>query len=701
MESRWNEMDASAAIGRMGKDFGEDLALRVYSSRIIGQDTDLVVHGGGNTSVKTTFVDLLGEETEVLCVKGSGWDLVSIEPQGLPGLDLQALRDLRALDGMSDEEMVRQLRRQLWDPSSPNPSVETLLHAFLPDKFVDHTHADAALVFGNRPEGFAEMQDLFGDEVGVLPWTFPGFPLAKKVADYRDANPQAIGLVLHKHGVFSWGPDARTSYERMIDIVDRLEQEIQRRLQGKQVFVDVPDYTEGSFKLMASSALPALRRLTSSNTGSEFSPYQPMIAEWRPTPEALAIGEDHENRWELFWSTGPLTPDHVIRTKSAYVVAPADDEVLAAKVADYSLAYIEYFHQASKEREASVTMLDSFPRVFVIKGVGLVALGKDKKAAIAAADIAEHTLRGKMQGHALSSYEALAPVEVFDMEYWSLEQAKLGKAQEPPLSRRIALVTGAAGAIGRAVCRRLLEGGAHVILSDLEGDDLDTAVAEMADRFGATRVASVPMDLCDEKSVKQGFRDAILAFGGLDILVMNHGIAHVSSIEEMELADWERVHAVNETGTLLCCREATRIFKHQGIGGQVVLNASKNVPAPGAEFSAYSASKAGAVQVARVAALELADIGVTVNMVHADGVFSDEGSGKSSGLWDVVGPERMAARGLDPAQLREYYKGRNLLKVPVHASQVAEAVAFFAERKTPTTGAALTVDGGHAQTFYR
>ncbi len=701
MESRWNEMDASAAIGRMGKDFGQDLALRVYTSQLIGQDTDLVIHGGGNTSVKTVFTDLLGRDSEVLCVKGSGWDLVSIEPQGLPGLDLQALRDLRALDGMSDEEMVRQLRRQLWDPSSPNPSVETLLHAFLPDKFVDHTHADAALVFGNRPEGLAEMEALFGGEVGVLPWTFPGFPLAKKVADYREAHPDTIGLILHKHGVFSWGPDARTSYERMIQIVDRLEQEIGRRLEGKQVFVDVPDYTEGSFKLVASSALPMLRRLISVKSEDEFSPYQPLIAEWRPTAEALAIGEDHENCWELFWATGPLTPDHVIRTKSAYVVARADDEVLADKIGEYTMGYSDYFHQASMEREVAVTMLDPYPRVFVIKGVGLVAFGKDKKAAIAAADIAEHTLHGKMMGQALSSYEALDPVDVFDMEYWSLEQAKLGKAKEASLSRRIALVTGAAGAIGRAVCRRLLDGGAHVVLSDLEGEALDKASAEMAERFGATRVASVPMDLCEEKSVKQGFRDAILAFGGIDILVMNHGIAHVSSIEEMELSDWERVHAVNETGTLLCFREASRIFQHQGLGGQVILNASKNVPAPGAEFSAYSASKAGAVQIARVAALELAEYGVTVNMVHADGVFADESSGRSSGLWDVVGPERMAARGLDPDGLRDYYKGRNLLKVPVQASQVAEAIAFFAERRTPTTGAALTVDGGHAQTFYR
>lgn len=287
------------------------------------------------------------------------------------------------------------------------------------------------------------------------------------------------------------------------------------------------------------------------------------------------------------------------------------------------------------------------------------------------------------------------------MEDRSLEQAKLGKAAEPPLARRIALVTGAAGAIGRAVCRRLLEGGAHVLLSDLCGERLDEATAEMAGRFGAARVAALPMDVTDDKGVRRALRDAVLVFGGLDVLVLNHGIAHVAAITDLETADFERVQDVNATGTLRVLREAAKLFKLQALGGRVVLNASKNVPAPGADFAAYSASKAAAVQVARVAALELAPAGVTVNMVHADGVFEDEGSGRSSGLWDTVGPERMARRGLSPEQLREHYRGRNLLGVSVRAAQVAEAVAFFAERRTPTTGAALTVDGGHAQTFYR
>jgi len=286
------------------------------------------------------------------------------------------------------------------------------------------------------------------------------------------------------------------------------------------------------------------------------------------------------------------------------------------------------------------------------------------------------------------------------MEYWPPERAKLESGPEPTLARKVAIVTGAAGAIGRATSRVLLERGCHVVLTDLPGDPLDNTARELRDRF-ADAVDAQPMDVTDESSVERVFAHTTLHFGGLDILVANAGIAHVGAIDSLELSDWQRVHAVNETGTFLCFRAAARVFRAQRLGGRLILNASKNVPAPGADFAAYSASKAGAVQVAKVAAIELAELGVTVNFVHADGVFEDETSGKSSGLWDTVGPDRMASRGLDAQGLREFYRNRNLMKVPVSARHVAEAIAFFAEARTPTTGAALTVDGGHRDTFYR
>jgi rhamnose utilization protein RhaD (predicted bifunctional aldolase and dehydrogenase)/NAD(P)-dependent dehydrogenase (short-subunit alcohol dehydrogenase family) len=697
MRNRWNDDEAARWTQELAPSCGEDLALRVYTSRLIGEDSALVLHGGGNTSVKTRVRDALGEERDVLCVKGSGWDLATIEAPGLPAVDLDTLRRYEALDALSDEDMVRGLRANLLDPGAPTPSVEALLHAFLPDRFVDHTHADAALVFGNRPEGAEELKALFGDRVGVLHWIMPGFPLAKEVARYRRENPDAIGLVLHEHGVFSWGEDARTSYERMIEIVDTIESAIEDRLAGTCAMLVAEDTpSDAELRSAALSASLHLRRCLSSSTHDDLVPELPMICEWRPSSDAIAFAA-HADGEDLARTT-PLTPDHVIRTKASYIVADADEESIAAAVARFAGDYQAYFEGCRGDRQLS--MLDPYPRVALIRGAGLFAFGPNKKAACIAADIAEHTIAGKAAAAQLSSYQALDLSELFEMEYWSLEQAKLGKAKEAPLARRIAVVNGAAGAIGSAVARRLFEAGAHVVISDLPGEGLSRIESELAE-IDKRRVVAVPANVCDEEQVRMLFDETILAFGGLDIVVLNAGIAHVAAIADLQLADWQRVQDVNATGTLLCLREASRVLQAQRLGGRIIVNASKNVPSPGADFAAYSASKASAAQLAKVAALELAPHGVTVNLVHADGVFEDEGSGTASGLWAEVGPKRMAKRGLDEAQLREYYRSRNLLQVGVRARHVAEAVLFFAEARTPTTGAALTVDGGHLATFYR
>ncbi|PIE23329.1 MAG: bifunctional aldolase/short-chain dehydrogenase [Planctomycetota bacterium] len=697
MQSRWNDENAARWIADLADECNEDLALRVYSSRLIGQDADLVLHGGGNTSVKTKIRDQVGDERTVLCVKGSGWDLASIQAPGLPAVDLAALRRFEKLESLSDEDMVRGLRANLLDPGAPTPSVEALLHAFLPDRFVDHTHADAALIFGNRPEGADELRQLFGDRVGVLEWIMPGFPLAKRVAEYRRQNPEAIGLVLHQHGVFSWGEDARTSYERMIEIVDALEQAIAARLAGSCPMLDLKlRPSEADLRETALKVLPILRRCLSVSTGDDLVPERPMLCDWRPTEDALAFAS-HPDAAALA-GTSPLTPDHVIRTKAAYVVAQANEESIAAAVARFASEYQSYFDACRGRRELS--MLDPFPRVALIEGAGLFAFGASKKAARIAGDIAEHTISGKARSAALSSYEALSPGELFEMEYWSLEQAKLGKAKEAPLARRVAVVNGAAGAIGFAVARALLERGAHLVISDLPGAALEHAQQELA-AIDASRVVAMPADVTDEGQVRMLFETALLTFGGIDIVVLNAGIAHVQALADMDLGRWQRVQDVNATGTLLCLREASRLLQEQKLGGRIVVNASKNVPSPGAEFGAYSASKASAAQLAKVAALELAPHGVMVNLVHADGVFEDEGSGTASGLWAEVGPQRMRVRGLSESELREYYKSRNMLSVSVRARHVAEAVLFFAEARTPTTGAALTVDGGHLATFYR
>ena len=697
MESLWDDAHAADCVARWSDQYGEALALRTYSSQLIGREAALVLHGGGNTSVKAKRCDVLGRERDVLCVKGSGWDLATIEPQGLPALDLDALRELRAAEALSDEAMVNELRIHLFDAKAPNPSVETLLHAFLPDRFVDHTHADAALIFGNRPEGRAELEELFGAEVGVLPWIMPGFPLAKAVADYRDEHPDAIGLILHEHGVFSWGDDARTSYERMIEIVTRLEDAIATRLAGKtSLLADASPRVASRERAADCAAL--MRRLLAASTGEDLRPQRPLILEWRDNSDALALAE--AERGAALLATSPLTPDHVIRTKAQYVVCDDDDSSLIDEVTRFANEYVEYFEACADGREPRPTMLDPFPRVVLVRGAGLFCWGKTKKDACIAADITERTLRGKALADALSSYRALSASELFEMEYWSLEQAKLGRGGEAALAGQVALITGAAGAIGRAVARELLARGAHVLLGDIDESALATAREEL-DAAWPGRVVTARMDVGDEDSVRDAFRACVLAFGGCDIVVPNAGIAQVASIAELGVEDWERVLRVNETGVFLTMREAARLFERQGLGGRVVLIASKNVPAPGKDFVAYSASKAAAVQIARVAALELAEHSVLVNVVHPDGVFDDEASGKSSGLWDVVGEDRMRSHGLEPDALRAHYRERNLLGMTIRAEHVARAVAFFAEGRVPTSGAALTVDGGLKETFYR
>ena len=703
--NRYDTDEAAAFVDRYSA-AGEDLALRTYTSCLIGRDPALVLHGGGNTSVKTEVPDILGEPLRVLCVKGSGWDLATIEPAGLPAVELAPLLRLRPLESMTDEEMVNQLRIRLMQANAPTPSVETLLHAFLPHKFVDHTHADAILELTDQPDGEARTRELFSDEMAVLPWIMPGFPLAKAVADAVDANPGVIGVVLLKHGVFTFGETAKESYDRMIDVVGRAERAIDAGLEGRTTML-VPAGTAPSPSIAldrATEVLPVVRgalALGRGETASPAEPFQRFVGSFRCTDEILALAS-HDDAADLL-ALGPLTPDHVIRTKGPYLTLDAetagDPASCRAAVADYAERYRQYFVAGCEAYgRPDLTMLDPHPRVVLIRGVGLVAFGGDRKAADIAADLAEHTVRSKARAQALGSYEALTPHEYFEMEYWSLEQAKLGKKVPARLAGRIAIVTGAAGAIGHGICQALLAAGAHVVATDVDRERLQSVVEGLAAAAGK-RVASHACDITDPDAVRGLFDAAVRAYGGVDIVVPNAGIAHVSTIAEMDPERFRKVCEVNLDGTLLVLKEAARVFAAQGTGGDVVVQASKNVFAPGPSFGAYSASKAGAHQLGKIAAMEFAELGVRVNMVNADAVFGDDAV--PSGLWAEVGPDRMKSRGLDPEGLRAYYRDRSLLKVTVTARAVGDAVVFFASGDTPTTGATLPVDGGVAGAFPR
>ncbi len=696
MESRYRDADADELRTRYATS-GDAVALRVYTSRLIGADPELVLHGGGNTSVKSRARDLFGREIDVLHVKGSGWDLASIEPAGLPALRLEPLLALRALDSLDDEDMVAEQRRALLDASAPNPSIETLLHAFLPARFVDHSHADAILALTNQPDGKQRVAALFGARVAWVPYVMPGFALAKRAVEIFEKNPDVHGLVLEKHGLFTFGDDAKTSYERHIALVGQARALIESQVEGRRPLNARPVVAMREWNEIA----PVVRGALAAASGDADRPWRRVILEHRSSDEILHFAA--ADRGPMLAAAPPITPDHVIRTKGPYLFVErppyAQYDALRAKLAEeiesYRRRYAEYFARCSAARRVTRKMLDPTPRVLVLPGIGLVAAGESRAAARVAADIAEHTVRTKIWATALGQYEGLPETDLFDIEYWSLEQAKLGKGQSLPLAGQVALVTGGAGAIGEGVARELVRAGAQVLLVDLDEERL----AATRERVGTANVETFRADVSDEGDVRDAFRHAAQLYGGVDVVVVNAGIARAGTIAELDLDDFRAAVDVNLTGAFLTLREGLTHLKLQNTGGNVVVVSTKNVFAPGASFGAYSASKAGAHQLARVAALEAAAFGVRVNLVNADAVFGPPEN--PSGLWREVGPARAAARGLEPAQLEDFYRDRNLLHARVTPEHVGRAVVFFARQDTPTTGGVLPVDGGLPEAFPR
>ncbi len=677
-----------------------DLAMRTYTSRLIGQEDDLVLHGGGNTSVKSQVTTLLGEPCDVLFIKGSGWDLGSIEPQGFPALDLNYLQRLRSLDHLSDEEMVNQFKTHMLDSSAPNPSIETLVHAFLPHKFIDHTHADAIVTLTNMDQPEERLRKVLGDKIGILGWTMPGFPLSKKVVELYEEQPHIEAIILLNHGIFTFGETGELAYGRMIHFVTLAEEYISSLQPAPVVQV-----SKARKKVPADILLPLLRGgLCIEGNGSCRSFYLKL----RHSKEILhCLSEDGaQQRYE----SGVLTPDHVIRTKNyplwLDVQTPDEDSIrqlIESELSAYESAYKAYFTQQVADKGVDRVCLDTKPRVILVPGLGIVTAGVTEKAALIAGDIAEHTLLAKKQGSAISPYRELAQSHIFDMEYWSLEQVKLGKASPLPLAGTVSLVTGGGGAIACGIGRKLLQAGSHLYLTDLNEERLLKVAALLTREFSADRISTLVMDVTDQTSVSSCIHTVVKQCGGLDILVPNAGLAHVATLEELDEQTFRQVTEVNTMGVFQVIQAAIPIFRRQAALGRapahIIINSSKNVFAPGAAFGAYSSSKAGAHQLGKIAAMELAGYNVRVNMINADAIFDDHGI--SSGLWDVVGPDRMRSRNLDPEGLKAYYRERNLLKTEVLADHVGNAVVFFASTLTPTTGATLPVDGGVAAAFPR
>ncbi len=648
-----------------------NLGLRVYGSRLLGSDPGLVLHGGGNTSVKSTWVDALGERQPVLWVKGSGADLAQVDARGFAPVDLEGARRLLALRSMGDGAMLAELRRLRFDPDAPTPSVETLLHAFLPFRFVDHTHADAALAVLLARDGARRAEELWGEDHLLIPYVQPGFDLARSVADRWAAAERSghrpIGLILLHHGVFTFADDARESYERMISSVARAEH--------AAVHVMAPRIATGGAKrgARARSAaawsthdLAALRSRISALAGRS------LVATLDDSSDAVRVASDRALVRAL--ARGPLTPDHTLRTKPRPLLAESPARAAAA-LERFALDYASYFDAHVGRRP--LTRLDPAPRVAYLAGAGVLGLGPTAAAARIALDLARHTWPAAEAAERAGGYRPLPLARLFDVEYWELEQAKLRQGGPPaPLAGRVALVTGAARGIGRATVDALLAAGAAVVGLDLKPTDL-----RRVDYLGLAG------DAADARLIEEAVATTVRRFGGLDLLVSNVG-AFVAGAPIADLAegDWLRSFDLNATAHFLALREAAPLLELAPGGGAVVVIGSRNVPAPGPGAAAYSAAKAALTQLARVAALELAPKGVRVNVLHPDGVFDTD-------LWT---PEILAARAAHYGLTVEQYRRRNLLRREVRAADVgALAAALAGDLFRVTTGAQIPVDGGN------
>jgi rhamnose utilization protein RhaD (predicted bifunctional aldolase and dehydrogenase)/NAD(P)-dependent dehydrogenase (short-subunit alcohol dehydrogenase family) len=694
MLNRWQDQAASEVVERYGKQYGEDLALRTYTTRLLGNDDALVLHGGGNTSLKGTYRNVFGQQVPALFMKASGFNLKTIEPDGHTPLDLGYLRRLCTLPELSDDAMAAEFQLHRLNANAAAPSIETLSHAYLPAKYIDHTHADAILVLTNQPEGDKLILEALGEGVALVDYVHPGFKLAKAVIAAYDAHPGCRALVWMQHGIMTWGETAREAYCAMIDLVTCADEFAVERA-SKPLIVVMPTSLAEAQRRIATVA-PVVRGLLAHPSGDPDRPYRRMVLSALVNQEVLDfLGSDRGKELAL---TPTLTSDHLVRTKpwplwidNPNYASPAKlREQLAQGIEAYKAQYQAYLDRHAALMPAGVKPFDSLPRVVLLPGLGALCAGKDAHAARIAHDITAQTLAAKARIAAMGTYHGLAEHHLFEVEYFTLQHAKL-RTDEPLLGREVALVTGAAGAIGSAIAEGLLEDGCHVALTDLPGAALDNLGAELTAKYGE-RVITAPLDVTDAASVAHGFEAAIQTWGGVDLVIVNAGVAMVSSLEQMDLSAFQRVERVNTDGTLLLLREAARHFRVQGTGGDVILVSTKNVFMPGAKFGAYSATKAAAHQLARIASQEMAELGVRVNMVAPDAVFS-HGS-RRSGLWAEVGPDRMRARGLDEKGLEEYYRSRNLLKATVTAQHVSRAVLFFATRQTPTTGATIPVDGG-------
>jgi rhamnose utilization protein RhaD (predicted bifunctional aldolase and dehydrogenase)/NAD(P)-dependent dehydrogenase (short-subunit alcohol dehydrogenase family) len=648
-------------IDAQSKNFKGDLAQRVYTSRLLGKDSTLVLHGGGNTSVKILETNLVGEKEEILYVKGSGWDLVSMEEVGFSPVRMAQMLKLAELDSLSDPQMVNELKTQLTNSSAPAPSVETILHAILPFKYVDHTHADAVVTVTNTLDGEGRIREIYGKRVVIIPYVMPGFDLAKDVARIfsEQSTNKTEGMVLMNHGIFSFGDSAKESYDRMISLVNEAEnylisknawciEKSEANFKQKNIRNQVAELRQ---KISLAIGKPLLMHLTNNSLGFSFC--------------------NHADVKKIA-TKGPLTPDHVIRTKRI--------PMIGRDINKYNEEYTSYFNKNEINAKARKTMLDPAPRVILDKKFGLCAVGKNMSEIGIISDIYEHTMESILRAEKLGGFEALPAKDIFDLEYWDLEQAKLLKNQNPlAFEGEVVLITGAASGIGKACVESFLRRGSAVIALDL-----DPSIETINNH---KNYLGLICDVTNEDNLEESIEKGIQYFGGLDMVVLNAGMfPKGKKVYELPSKEWRNVFSVNLDANLNILRMVFPLLQAAPNNGRVVIIGSKNVSAPGPGAAAYSASKAALNQLMRVLSLEWGKYGIRLNTVHPNAVFD-------TGIWT---DEVLKSRAQQYNLTIEEYKTNNLLGVEVYSKDVSELVAeMCGELFSKTTASQIPVDGGN------
>lgn len=670
--------------------------LLVYRSNILGRDPSVTNWAGGNTSAKILEKDFKGNETSVLRVKGSGTDLQTITRAGFPGLRLEDINLLWDRKSMSDEEMVEYLAHCLVDLNAKRPSIDTLIHAFIPHRHIDHMHPDAVIAICTASHGKEIMKEIYGDDAAWINWLRPGFALAQECGEIVRKNPRLKAILLGKHGLITWGETSKDCYENTIVIIEQAQNYIAPNEKRKKAFggLRYRGISQKDRLSIAGEILPFIRGLVSKQKRT--------LLHYDDAPDVLEFVNSFDGK--RLSLKGAACPDHLVSTKlyPMFVdVAPSEMSVqnlrraLVRETEKYVKSYGSYFNA---NRNSQDVIDDPYPRIILIPGLGMVSTGKEKRMAKISSDIYHRSIAVIRGATAIDSYISMTPAEAFSVEYWPLERYKLTlQPKEKELSRRVAFITGAASGIGRAIARRFAKEGAHVAITDLNAKGAQEVAQEIEKTHGEGKALAIPMDVTSEDDVVRTFRETVLTYGGVDIVVSNAGISAASPIEETSVEAWDRQMEVLARGYFLVSREGFRAMKTQGIGGVIIFIASKNAVASGKNASAYSAAKAAELHLARCLAEEGGAYGIRVNTICPDAVI--RGSSIWSGKWRG---ERAKAYGIRPDQIEEYYRNRTILKVSVFPEDVAEAALFFAsDRSAKTTGSMLTVDGGVSAAFPR